>query len=188
MHSYLVPSLKSINEAPKLQSKFLNAIAESLYFSHLKKKNTPIPRHLWQTGELAWRLWEWETGPAPCLPWGDMGKIHPHLSHPHQIPAAGWRTGPETQSERAGPPLIRTEEECWPQCPGHRSTGVLTNSDSTQTQIQCSSWPTPTFTPSFEWLEPRKGLGQSCRFKAAGPPRHRAVTGYLGVLVRIQHW
>lgn len=28
MHSYLVPSLKSINEAPKLQSKFLNAIAE----------------------------------------------------------------------------------------------------------------------------------------------------------------
>lgn len=41
MHSYLVPSLKSINEAPKLQSKFLNAIAESLYFSHLKKKILP---------------------------------------------------------------------------------------------------------------------------------------------------
>lgn len=68
MHSYLVPSLKSINEAPKLQSKFLNAIAESLYFSHLKKKYSLSLATYGRQVSWPGSCESGKTGPAPCLP------------------------------------------------------------------------------------------------------------------------
>jgi hypothetical protein len=107
MQSYLVPSLKSINEAPKPQSKFLNAIAESLYFSHLKKNYS-----LSLTICGMWVSWpggceSGKASPAPCLPWGGMGKTHPHLTHTHPTPAASWRVGPEVTKWGSWPHLSR---------------------------------------------------------------------------------
>ena len=82
--------------------------------------------------------------------------------------------------------LARAALESWPWWWGCRSAGRLTNSATTQAQIQDFELAHPNIYPMYDLPECMKG--QSCRSKAAGSPWHRATTGYLrGVPVRIQY-
>jgi hypothetical protein len=67
-----------------------------------------------------------------------------------------------------------------------RRAGGLTNSATTQAQIQGFELADPNIYPIYELLELMKDW--SGRSKTAGSPRHRAATGYLrGVPVLIQY-